>query len=532
MAIITYHHGELCRFAGKKLSMKELRENLDMIGAPVDSIEGEEIHCDITPNRIDLLSVEGMGRALSNFMGIRAPWDYGVSESGISLKTDVSVRDIRPYVVAGVVTGIVVDDSLIRSIMQVQEKIHTTYGRNRKKVAIGLHNLDPLKPPFSYKAVHPNEISFVPLGMDESLNLEQILKRHPKGQDYAHLLKDKHMYPIIVDSNNNVLSFPPIINGELTRVSEDTTNLFIDVTGTSFDAINDTLNVMSALFADRGGKLCSVDVDGKALPDMGRREVDVSVGDINGLIGFNLTSKKTESLLARMGHISKGGVVLRVRVPPYRVDVMHWVDIAEDVAIAYGYNRLEPTLPQLPTIGKLIENKEESIFRNTSTGLGFNEVLTYTLSNTELNYTRMLLKDDGKASKIMNPITSDFTLFRTWVLPSLLNVLASNSHEAMPQKLSETGDCIIGGKRQLHAACVVEKAKATFSEIKSFTEAFVFEAGWECEFKEEDHPSFIQGRCLSVYVGRKLKGYFGEIHPQILNNFGIEEPVIALEIQL
>ncbi len=531
MAIVTYNYNELCGFAGKKIGAKELCSKLDLIGAHTESFEKDEVSCDITPNRIDLLSVEGMGRALANFIGTKDPCTYKVHESDAVFNVDPSVNDVRPYVVGGIVKGVRIDDSTIKSLMQVQEKIHTTHGRHRKKVAIGIHNLDTIKPPFTYKAVHPNEISFVPLDMDESLNLDQVLERHPKGKEYAHLVNEHKKYPIIVDSQNNVLSFPPIINGELTRVSDSTTNIFIDITGTSFEAVNSALCILSSLFADRGGKLYSVKMGNKRLPDMSRKTMEVSVEQINDLIGFKLNSTDVIKLLKMMGHIAKGKDKLKVDVPPYRADMLHWVDISEDVAIAYGYNKLKPTLPDLSTIGQLIGKKEDSLVE-VLVGLGFNEMVTYTLSNSELNYAKMRIGDDKKASIIMNPLTVDFTLFRTWLLPSLLNVLSLNSHEAMPQKIFEIGECIDGGNKHIHIACAIEKAKATFSDIKSITDALVFELGSDYTFREEEHPSFIPGRCLAIYSGKARKGFLGEIHPEVMNNFNIEEPVVALDFRI
>ncbi|MFH1471060.1 MAG: phenylalanine--tRNA ligase subunit beta, partial [Candidatus Micrarchaeota archaeon] len=305
MAIVEFDYKEACRFMGVCVPLQELREALDMMGAPVDAINKETIRCDITPNRIDLLSVEGIARALANYTGAKKPADYIFKKSGISMKIDPSVKGVRPEAAAAIVRGVAIDDSMIKSLMQVQEKIHGTHGRDRKKVAIGVHNLDPLKPPFTYKAVHPKDVSFVPLDTEESLDLGQILEKHPKGKGYAHLVTEHDLYPIIVDANDNVLSFPPIINGELTRVSESTKNIFIDVTGTSFTAVSDALNVLCALFSDRGGELYSVDVGGKELPELSRKSIVVSPEKINSLIGFKLKSEEMVPLLAKMGHFGK-----------------------------------------------------------------------------------------------------------------------------------------------------------------------------------------------------------------------------------
>jgi phenylalanyl-tRNA synthetase beta chain len=155
------------------------------------------------------------------------------------------------------------DDYTVKSVMDVQEKLHLTHGRYRMKVAIGVHDLDRVEPPFTYKAVDPASVSFVPLDMTEELNLREILAKHPKGRDYAWCLEGKKKYPIFIDKNNNVLSFPPIINGELTRLTENTRNLFIEMTGTDQQAVDAALNIVSASLADRGGRLQTVEIKRK-----------------------------------------------------------------------------------------------------------------------------------------------------------------------------------------------------------------------------------------------------------------------------
>ena len=264
-----FSFSELQRLLGKKRSIQELREEIPMLGVDLESIDEEKLIVEIFPNRPDMLSVEGFARALRGKLGIETGLvSPKIESSGITLKVDSSVSAVRPYVTAAVVRGITINDQNLRSLMDLQEKLHITHGRRRRKVAIGVHDLSKVAPPFTYKAVKPESVSFIPLDMSTPMNLKQILSDHPKGRDYAWTLEKAEVYPIILDINGDVLSFPPIINGELTRVTEETKDLFIDVTGTDEKAINLAVNILVHAFADMGGSIYSVDV--KASPEGGR----------------------------------------------------------------------------------------------------------------------------------------------------------------------------------------------------------------------------------------------------------------------
>ncbi|MFH1285203.1 MAG: phenylalanine--tRNA ligase subunit beta, partial [Candidatus Micrarchaeota archaeon] len=310
MAVVTYKRKELCSFIGKDIAMRELEEKISMLGAPVEGINEseDELSMDVTPNRLDLLGVEGMGRAVSAFLGIKKGLqEFKVEESGYSIEVDKSVKRVRPFIVGAVVKGVKVNNELIQSLMQIQEKIHETYGRKRKRVAIGIHNFDSLSPPFVYTTAKPKEVKFKPLDMNAELTLGEILEMHPKGVDYAHILKGSKRYPLVLDSKGNVASLPPIINGELTRVTESARNLFIEITGTSERAIEDTLNVLCTAFTDRGAKLYSLKVGKKVYPNLEPRKMKMSLKKMNKLLGSKFSSSEVHELLGKMGYGVKEG---------------------------------------------------------------------------------------------------------------------------------------------------------------------------------------------------------------------------------
>jgi len=252
---------ELCRLLGKRYKPAELRDHISMLGVDVERMDEEKIIMEVFPNRPDLLGIEGFARALKGIIDIESGLpEYSAEPSGMKVYVDPSVKKVRPYIVCGVIKGVSLDECSLISLMNIQEKLHITHGRNRRKVAIGVHDLSKIEAPFTYKAVKPHEISFVPLDSTEEMDMAEILERHPKGKAYKNLLEGFDRYPVIVDNKNRVVSFPPIINGDLTRLTEKTQDLFIDVTGTDEKAISQALSILVTSILDNGGKAYTVDI--------------------------------------------------------------------------------------------------------------------------------------------------------------------------------------------------------------------------------------------------------------------------------
>lgn len=263
MPTVEFSFPELTKFLGKNISPEKLKHPISMLGVDLEEINQEKVKLEVFPNRPDLLGIEGFSRALKGVLNLeRALPEYPLKKSSINLSVDKSVKEVRPYITGGLIKKVSLTENFLISLMNIQEKLHLTNGRNRKKVAIGLHDLSKVEPPFTYKAVPPQKISFKPLDMNEKLNLQEILEKHPKGRKYAFTLQGKKKYPIILDNQGRVLSFPPIINGELTRVTRKTTEIFIDITGEDEKAINQALNILMTTFADRGGELYSIKIIG------------------------------------------------------------------------------------------------------------------------------------------------------------------------------------------------------------------------------------------------------------------------------
>jgi len=470
-----------------------------------------------------------------------------VKKGKVVLNVDPSVSEVRPYVLAAVIRNIRLDYDSVRELMEIQEDLHWGVGRDRRKVSIGVHNMDVVQPPFSYVARKPNAVTFIPLDKTEEMSLQEILEMHEKGVAYRHLVDWAPRYPLIIDSKEQVLSFPPIINGELTRVDNWTKNLFIDVTGTDYRAIARSLNVLVTALVDMGASLESVSVNypdrNVVSPDLTPQRMRLRIDYANRLLGLKLSESKVVQSLrkSRLDAKKTGKGVLEVLIPAYRIDIMHEIDLVEEVAIGYGYFRMKPTRPATVTMGKQhAASKKANRVRQVMIGLGFTEVKNFILTNEVAHYEKMRKKVGGGMVKLANPVSAEYSVARENVLPSLMKNLADNKHESYPQQLFEVSDVIRVNKktethseRRLHVAGVSSHPTANFTEIKSTVEALLANLGvkrWEV--KATRHPSFLQGRVAAVHVKRKRIGVLGEAHPEVINNFELENPVGAFEIDL
>jgi phenylalanyl-tRNA synthetase beta chain len=538
MPVVKFDYKDFLNLLGYKLSKKELLEKLPMIGADLGRVEGDEISIEFFPDRPDLASVEGIARASRAFFDFKTGLkEYLLKKSDVFINVDPSVKKVRPFVVIALVKNVIMTDELISSLMELQEKLHMGLGRNRKKVAIGVHNFEPVTPPFTYKAVYPDSVQFVPLNKVESMTLRQILKKHEKGIDYADLLEGFDKHPLIIDVNNNVLSYPPIINGSLTEVTPFTTNLFIDVTGNDKKAINYALNIVVTALAERGGQIYTTTVkDGTDIfitPQLDPFKMNLSINYVNKILRSNLNSKEVIKTLQKMGYnsIEKSKNQLIVSVPRYRADILHEIDLVEDVAKGFGYENFEYDFPKSLTFGKKLKNQNFfDTIRNIMIGLGFNEVTTFTISNDKDEFEKIGLKKET-CVEIQNPISEEFSCLRVGLIPSLLKILNENRHHALPQHIFELGVVVDQEfKNKFKLGFVKIDAKANFTECKSFVEAIMRDVGISYEIKDFTHPGFVNGRCAVVDVKNRNAGFFGELHPKTISNFSLEYPIIAFEI--
>ena len=539
MPVVTFDYTDFINLLGYKINKNAVLQKLPMIGADLDRVEDDEISIEFFPDRPDLASVEGIVRACRTFFDFENNIKkYPIKKSDIQIVVDPSVKKVRPYVVTALVKNVNMSDELISSLMDLQEKLHMGIGRNRKKLAIGVHNFEPVEPPFTYKAVDPNAVQFVPLNKVESMTMSQILEKHEKGVDYAHLLKDFDKHPLIVDKNNNVLSYPPIINGSLTEVTPFTKDLFIDVTGNDFKAVNYALNIVTSALAERGGEIYSTTVvNNKKIitPNFEFRKKDLNVDYVNKILGTQIDEEKVSSCLIKMGYeiVQKNNKKITVGIPPWRADILHEIDLIEDVAKGYGYEEFDIDFPVALTIAKKLDIQELlNAIKTTMIGLGFNEVTTFTISNEKDEFEKLGLKAQ-KCVKIKNPIAEEYSCLRVGLIPSLLKILNENRHHSLPQQIFEIGITVDKeNNNQYMLGFLKIDAKANFTECKSLTEAVMRELNIKYTLDDYSHPAFIKGRCAMIKHDGKEIGFFGELHPQTISNFNLEYPIIAFQIKL
>jgi phenylalanyl-tRNA synthetase beta chain len=542
--VITVSYRDLCKQLGRRIKLKKLIRHLSMVGIEAEAA-GDEFKLEVVHNRPDLLSPEGVTRSLRGFLGIETGLPhYTLSTSKVTVEVDQSVKPIRPFIAAGVVTNVKLTEEIVTSLMQTQEKLHASICRNRRKGSIGVYDFDTIKPPVRYTTTLPDGIRFVPLEFDRDLTPAQILREHPKGIEYGSIMQGWPRYPLLVDSQGVVLSVPPIINSEETRVTDKTRRLFIDVTGENDHVVNRALTILMTGLAERGFNLQSVVVKypGRRVrtPDLRPSRHRLSVRTTNELIGLGLRPKEIVGIAERMRYGVAGvkGDILMLLAPPYRSDLMHEVDLIEDIAIGYGYDRLEPTLPKVLTIGEraAVERISDRA-RLVLTGLGFMEAMTYTLTNPRLNFE--LMHAQGRAVEITNPVSEEYTLVRSWLLPSLLSVLHANRRNPLPQRVFEVGDIVVldeeaetGARSVRRAAAAMIGENAGFTQIKAVAEALLRELGIAYEVRPVEHPSFLDGRVAEFVSDVKSLGIVGEVHPEVILGFELEHPVAAFELDL
>ncbi len=504
-------------------------------------------------NRPDLWSIEGLIRGLRGYInqekGIKS---YNLNESTVQVNVDADLYSIRPFIGCSIIKDIHLSDDVIKGIMHLQDKLDQTHGRSRQKSSIGIYNLDLIKPPIEYTAVKPSEVKFVPLGFNEKMELNEILEQHPKGIEYGHIVKKNSLYPLLSDSEGNILSFPPIINSnDLGKITEASRNLLIEVTGTLYKTVLNTLNLVTLALIDRGGKPYSVTVnypknsnfkEGTVVtPNFDNKRFTLGVEETNRLLGLKLSAKEISSslLTAGLGIEQIGNDCLTVLVPCYRVDIMHQVDIIEDVAIAYGYNNIEPLWRELPTTGEAKPDQHLiNVARDLMVGLGYQETLNTTLTNSETLFTKMNMPN-SPLIELANPKVITMTCIRNWLLPSLMEFLSVNQSVEFPQKIFELGKVTLldhaketKTRDENWLASATAHPNANFSEIKSALDSFMVNFGVEWQIKESSNPSFIEGRVGSVIVKNTEIGFLGEINPVVLEAWKLENPTAAFEINL
>ena len=532
---------ELQKYIGKNIGIERLKNKISMMGTDLDGIDGDEITVEIFPNRPDLLSFHGFARALAAFLEIKPGIKlYDVNKSMIGeykVFIDKSVSKVRPYTVCAVVKGLKFTDENIKEIIDIQEKLHLSFGRNRKRLAIGIYPLEKIKMPIRYLAKKPDEFEFIPLEWKVPMNGYEILEDHPTGREYAKLLEGKEVFPLFMDANDEILSMPPIINSEKTgRVTENTKDIFIECSGHNLHVLNQTLNMITTALADMGGKIFAMELnypDKKIVtPDLSPKTIRVNLSYIEKIIGVEV--KNISDLLSKMNMSleEKNGDELVIKYPPYRTDIMHPIDIVEDIAIAYGYDNIPEEIPNISTVGE--ESNLERFKRKVVDiliGYGLLETSTFHLITEEMNnlFSKNFIK-------VMDSKT-EYKYLRTSMFPSMMNVLKTNLHNEYPQKIFEIGRIFNRDKDKYQKITDIEylgimlaDKDANYTTIRQILDGLFNLIELKVKYLPVDDDRFINGRSALIKVNDKKLGIIGELHPKIISKLGIEVPVAACEL--
>ncbi len=526
-------------------SFKEICEVLPYAGLDIEELTEEYVKLEYTPNRPDLSTDYGVARALKGILGIETGLPKRETIKGkIEFIVDESVKEVRPFVAGFVVRGLSLDDETIRQIISMQEDLHEGIGRRRRKLAIGLHDISPLTPPIIYTTVK-SDFKFVPLNEVREMSVKEILETLPTGIKYRHIVDGYGRYPILIDSKGVVLSLPPIINGNATRVTERTRDMLIDLTGTDEKVLEDAAAILAEALADAGGKIETITVvyknRRKAFPPLDPIVKELDPNLARELLGVNLTDKEIEDALRRCRfNVYREDGKLKVEIPRYRIDILHEVDLVEEVGYGYGYHRLQPLFDFPYSEGRYLNS---SVFyekvRDVAIGLGFTEVMNFILLSKEVLYTK-LGRDPREGIRVESTKSIEHEYLRDILLPGLLLTISYNVHEPQPHKFFEIGE--VFARNEKSECGIVEKERfaavsshptANYTEAKSNLEAllrsFIED---EPVYRRLEEPYIFEGRGALVMVNGRVIAKLGEIHPRTLSAFNIRNPTSFFELDL
>lgn len=563
--ILEYLH----EIKDQKYDSEDWEKRMPSIGCVVEENDSEGLEIEIFPDRTDMLSHETISRAARAFLNsVSESPRLDVIQGEVNLEVDKSLKKIRPVILGAIVRGVdngtsqKEKDDFIQSLMDHQEKLHLTLGRKRKFASIGVHDLSELSPPFRVISVD-QEYKFTPLAEEKEMTIENILQLHPKGKEYAHLMTDLENYPLIVDSENRVLSFPPIINGAHTTVNENTRDFFIDVTGWDERSCEACLLLICLSLAERGGEIESIQIknwneESLIVPRGDAKKHRVPDRLIRNILGIELSKTEIAKSIKKMGGelidtrtVTDGPDKIErwadcmvgekehiISMPRWRNDIMHPVDIVEDIAIGYGYENLPEQLSTvhldaIPLPSSNLQRRISSSLR----ALGLQETQSLTLSNKRDQFDRVRWDEKDKSTIISNPITKEHTMLRQHILPSLLNLLAANRHHELPQRVHELGEVVRNSENKSRLSWACAEVGGGFSAAKGIASALLRDLGanlsevkWE-GINEEEGP-WIKGRGARIIINKIEVGQIGEIDPKVSFEFGLKVPIQAGEFDV
>lgn len=559
MPTISLFHNDFERLLGQSATVEQLESWLPLVKGELKEFTQStgEMRVELQDsNRPDLWSVEGIARQIrTKLQGL--PPDYPFFYTRTRPKRRVTVaagmEGVRPYVAACAATGYTVTEEGLTQLIQFQEKLADIFGHKRKTISVGLYRLAQIQFPVTYGLVKPTEARFTPLGFSETMTLQDVLTVHPKGLEYGSILADQPLLPLLWDKEGQILSFPPIINSrEIGEVQVGDSAIFVEVTGTDLRMVLLALNIFAANLADRGAAIDPVDVvypyatewgaSIKTPCDVGRTQ-KIPLTALESALGLPMAVEQVQQDLRAYGYAVKGkGKKLMVRLPPYRGDLMHSVDVAEDVAISRGYDSFLPEMPAQFTVGALSALDETSdSLRGHMIGQGFQEIFSNILMSHQdlVDRMRLTASDQQHVVEVENVMSQSFSCLRSWIVPSLLRVETASPRAFYPHRLFEIGEVAIpdlsqelGSRTVMRLGILIAHPTANFSEVHTCLDVLMFYFVKAYDLEPISHQSFIEGRSGNVLCDGQSIGLIGELHPEVLEHWQISMPISVVELDV
>lgn len=539
MPVVTLYLSRLQKLVGKANKAKII-DALPFLGLDIEEQTDQYIRVEYSPNRPDYATDVGIAAGLQGLLGIKK----GISkliikkqnDKSFAIKTTPAVKKLRPHVMGLIAKGGKLDNEIIRQLIALQEDLHFGVGRKRKKASIGIHDLDTIELPLLYTAKFKDH-KFVPLATTQEMSVAQILQTTDTGKQYSVILEGSSV-PMILDSKENTISFPPIINSALTTVSTKTKNLLVEVTGNDSGAVADTLSVVASALQGLGFILYDVKTDSKSSADMLKtRTILLDSSLVSQILGIELSSVQICNMLkkCRLDAVPRGKKI-SCTIPRYRFDIFGPMDLVEEISLGYGIQNLSTTLPSSTAVGQKSKTTLKlDQLSQIMIGLGFTEALNSSLTSKQILYDNTK-RDSSKLIEVAESKSQEHTVLRDSILPGLLENLSKNIHEQYPQKLFETGIVFSSGspiKESICITCVSAHKDSGYTEIKSILQSLLkTDSGIDCQTKTSQNPMFTKGKTADIIINNKKVGIVGELDSGVIENFKIRVPVSGFEIIL
>jgi len=544
---------------GKSLGREELERLLPSAKAELDDwLPGEVIKFELNDtNRPDLWSAPGLARQLRVLLDDRLPEypffsrpDASLEAADRVVRVDKGLREIRPYIAAFIAQGVPISEPQLVDLIQAQEKLCGSFGRKRSTIAMGVYRADLMHFPVHYLAADPDATAFVPLDFSRKLTLRQILSEHPKGVEFGGIVASFARFPYLADDRGETLSFPPIINSaHLGAVEVGDAGHFVELTGTDMDTLLLACSIVACDMADMGYTILPVRVSYPFDTPYGRevvtpfyfqRPVSVEAGEAVRLLGEPIDDAEAAACLRRAGcPVHSSGSLLTVTPPPYRNDFLHPVDVIEEIMIGRGMDSFEPVWPEDFTVGRLAPMEELSRqVRELMVGLGYQEMI-YNYLGSRRDFVERMNIQGGEVIEIANPMSESYELVRNSQLPNLLSTEAVSSHAAYPHRVFEVGKIARVDDRDDYGSLTLtalsflfSDREVTFNEVNAHLGSLFYYLGVEHALEETEDPRFVPGRTGAIAVAGRRIGVIGEVHPEVLERWGIQMPCAAVELEL